>query len=663
MSPNGKYIIRLNFNGSYRRVEIDDRLPVSKTSRVLHVIDRHNPGLLWPALVEKAYLKVRGGYDFPGSNSGTDLWILTGWIPEQVFLQNYDFHPNVMWKRISNAFTYGDVLVTMGTGKMSSREEREVGLAGEHDYAILDMKEMDDQKFMLVKNPWCEGTSWKGSVPRLKNKAPAADGSIQTEGLDDDDELVPSPRDLLNSDDQLTPGTFWMDLNSILQHFESIYLNWNPGLFSHRQDIHFPWDLTPGMPASVSRGRFGSFCEDPQFSFSTSHGGTVWLLLCRHFQNAPGQAGVQEAQMGQSEIDLTGYISLYAFDSSGTKVFLSDGALMRGPFVDSPQTLLRLDNLIANKKYTVVALEQHLLPIKHTFTLSTWANSPINIDHAPEKYPHCSTVSSSWTKDSAGGNAQKPTYAQNPQFCITVPVNSAISVLLQTPCEDINVNVRLVHGKGKRVQSIRSRDIVFDSKEYRRGCALAEFPDLDAGAYTIICSTFEEGQIGDFVLRVDTMVPCQLFQLAREGAGRLKTKLANVIFRPGDNRITAPIAPNRLVKLMATAQHKHSPSFVPSGGQRHERSMIRISIELGRGPNRRFLITSSGGEFSDSPSGVRTEDIDVSPAMIKKTDMWLVVERMFTPKDLQEEVVEVEMYSDVPDALVTGVWRRAEEPN
>ena len=86
-SPNGKYVLRLNFNGCFRRVVIDDRLPASKSARCLHVLDRRNPQLLWPALVEKAYMKVRGGYDFPGSNSGTDLWVLTGWIPEQIFLQ------------------------------------------------------------------------------------------------------------------------------------------------------------------------------------------------------------------------------------------------------------------------------------------------------------------------------------------------------------------------------------------------------------------------------------------------------------------------------------------------------------------------------------------------------------------------------------------------
>ena len=86
-SANGKYVFKFYFNGCDRRVVIDDRLPVSKDSRTLHVFDRSDPSIVWPALVEKAYLKVRGGYDFPGSNSGTDLLVLSGWIPEQLFLQ------------------------------------------------------------------------------------------------------------------------------------------------------------------------------------------------------------------------------------------------------------------------------------------------------------------------------------------------------------------------------------------------------------------------------------------------------------------------------------------------------------------------------------------------------------------------------------------------
>lgn len=87
VSSSGKYILKLYFNGCFRRVTIDERLPSSITDRTLYVVDRLNPQLIWPALLEKAYLKIRGGYDFPGSNSGTDLWVLTGWIPEQMFLQ------------------------------------------------------------------------------------------------------------------------------------------------------------------------------------------------------------------------------------------------------------------------------------------------------------------------------------------------------------------------------------------------------------------------------------------------------------------------------------------------------------------------------------------------------------------------------------------------
>ncbi len=72
-----------------------------------------------------------------------------------------------LWKRIFKAFGYGDVMITLGTGKLGRKEERELGLIGEHDYAIPDLKEVGPQKQLLVKNPWCDCMEWKASQGTL----------------------------------------------------------------------------------------------------------------------------------------------------------------------------------------------------------------------------------------------------------------------------------------------------------------------------------------------------------------------------------------------------------------------------------------------------------------------------------------------------------------
>jgi calpain-7 len=87
--PSGKYIVVLYLNGCPRQIVIDDLLPQSRDGKPLHVVSQTKPNIVYPALIEKAFLKVMGGYDFPGSNSATDLHILTGWIPEVVQLQGY----------------------------------------------------------------------------------------------------------------------------------------------------------------------------------------------------------------------------------------------------------------------------------------------------------------------------------------------------------------------------------------------------------------------------------------------------------------------------------------------------------------------------------------------------------------------------------------------
>ncbi|KAK4540862.1 hypothetical protein LTR36_008804 [Oleoguttula mirabilis] len=663
MSKNGKYIVRLNFNGCYRRVVIDDRLPVSNTSRVIHVVDRHNPGLLWPALLEKAYLKVRGGYDFPGSNSGTDLWILTGWIPEQVFMQSDELEPDRFWSRMLNAFNYGDVLITMGTGKMSSRTERELGLASEHDYAVLDLREVDSQRLLLIKNPWCEGTSWRGRFKQnergdIKPKEAAEQSLIE---FDDDTEPVQSSRDLLNADEQLSPGTFWMDLDNVIQHFESIYLNWNPGLFAHRQDMHFAWDLgPPELGRGKPRGRFASLSAHPQFIVTASKGGTIWVLLWRHFKNAiPDVATEEEIARGGYDIDLEGHISLVAFDSQGRRVLLPEKHLEKGWFVDSPQTLLKLDDCKAGAEYTIAPLEQDLVATEHTFTLSAFSNSPLEVSEAKVRYQYANTLSAAWTKETAGGNAHSPTYSTNPQFAIAVPQTTSISLLLEARNDELNVHVKLMHSKGQRIHAIRNRDIVFDSKDYRRGCCLAEFAELEAGQYTVICSTFEPHQLGDFTLLVESSQPTQVVLLPREGAGRIRMELSTVAFKRGQSKIAAPLVPKRLSKFYVIARFVDDrfPNDHAYRSSSSNRSLVRVSIESGRGPQRRIHVASNGGEYADSAGGIRTEDIDLSPEMKRYGDMWLVLDRLYASSEGQEERFSVELFVDQPDAVECGVWR------
>jgi len=242
---------------------------------------------------------------------------------------------------------------------------------------------------------------------------------------------------------------------------------------------------------------------------------------------------------------------------------------------------------------------------------------------------------------------------------------TAIALLLETPQENVNVHVKLVHGRGRRVVSIGRRDIMVDSGDYRRGSALAELDELEAGLYTIICSTFEAGQKAPFTLRVHSTADTHVKLLPAEGAGRLPVRLANACFGQNVNKLAAPIRPRRLVRLGVVT--KFLRSVVPF--QRIEdpfapdpvrtRSPLRVTIEVGRGPERRILIASSGGEYSDAETGIRTEDVDLSPNMLQSGDMWLVLDRLSGPAAGGEEWYTVELSCEGVggEALSIGVWR------
>ncbi|KAJ3344053.1 calpain 7 [Gonapodya sp. JEL0774] len=208
-NPSGKYLIKLHYNGCQRRV-----------GSLMCTYSR-NRNEIWASIVEKAYMKLMGGYDFPGSNSGIDL--------------------------------HGKNVRTYSPGDLKEEEAETLGLVPTHAYAVLD-----------VKNPW----SHKRWV------APRGEDIIWS----------PELRRALNYDQlaalQRDDGIFWIKYSSMLKYFDSIHMNWNPELFRVRDVRHITWPLDDGP-----RKDNYNLGNNPQFGLETNVSNektAVWLLLTKH---------------------------------------------------------------------------------------------------------------------------------------------------------------------------------------------------------------------------------------------------------------------------------------------------------------------------------------------------------------------------------------------
>ena len=156
INASGKDMIKLHYNGVARKIVIDDRLPCDSADRLLCSYSA-NRSEFWVSLVEKAFLKIFGGYDHPGSNSNIDMYALIGWIPERAQLQKGKEHEGAMthlWTRLEHHRRNGRVLVTVATGPMGAREMERTGLVELHAYAVLDLVRVGALKMALIKNPW-----------------------------------------------------------------------------------------------------------------------------------------------------------------------------------------------------------------------------------------------------------------------------------------------------------------------------------------------------------------------------------------------------------------------------------------------------------------------------------------------------------------------------
>lgn len=547
-NPAGKYVVKLWANGVPRKVVIDDLLPVSSTTGKLLCSCTTQLNELWVSLIEKAYLKLHGGYDFPGGNSGIDLFALTGWIPERLAIHDLvqdAEKEDRMWEQLKSAFHYGDCIITMSTGELSKDQTKTIGLVPTHVYAVLNVYEQTDAhndtkktRLLQVKNPWRK-QSWKGP---FSDQDTAHWQSPLGQELREYERQLNGSCDDQNADD----GQFWIDLESVKKYFESMYLNWNPSLFPFKDVYHDHWPVELGPSNdSVTLGfnpQYALTFSQPEASGSSAT--TVWVLLSRHVRSVERDMDLAAQQ----------FLTLHVYgNTKGRRVFDNQDALSRGTYSNNQHTLVSLEvdfTSDSTPSFTLVA-SQYEKFTSLDYTLSIFSTSPFECHRIAQVATPENTllVRGRWDGHTAGGRPYYATFMNNPQFHVRVPHNiepisrrlyvfleddsfscrrESVTTLMTTePPPGIPMNLRAALHTTERLcglPSASSAMSIVSSGEYRPGFCYLELklpPSLSD--LVLIPSTFEAGVRGAFALKLvldpTPEAPLEVKALAPEGYG------------------------------------------------------------------------------------------------------------------------------------------------
>ncbi|GMT18944.1 hypothetical protein PFISCL1PPCAC_10241 [Pristionchus fissidentatus] len=470
-NSDGKYMVKMHINGVWRKIIIDDYLPVDERMGLL--CSHSQPNELWVSLLEKAYLKVMGGYDFPGSNSNIDLHALTGWIPERISIKSKEFDADKTFDKLLTRFHKGDCIITLATGKIPDEEAKRAGLVDCHAYALLDLRKLDGKRLVMVKNPWTH-LRWKG---RFSENDKENWSEERKKALDYDPDAAQEKDD----------GVFWIEYESVLHFFDVFYVNWNPAIFPHTYGLHNVWNTTSGPVKDLY-----TVADNPQYQLQVNNVGNaaVWILLTRHITNIADFADNKE------------YITVLVY-KGGKKVYLpfDPKPIYDGVRINSPHYLCQM--VISEpgpNKFTLVVAQYEKSKTIY-YTLRVFSTVDFHLSPIADPYPVKKTVTGEWDAKTSGGH--KENFGNNPLFHLSLEESS----------DDHSILIDL---RGPKEYSIAFQicpvSLVREGKEfyqketglYRSGYTVMTLEGVPAGTYSIRPSTFVEGQRSKFILGVES---------------------------------------------------------------------------------------------------------------------------------------------------------------
>ncbi|BHF63102.1 calpain 7 [Sparganum proliferum] len=472
-NPCGKYM-----------VIVDDYLPMGYNDELLCSFST-NRSELWVSFLEKAYMKVMGGYDFPGSNSNIDLHALTGWIPERVPIKPSTgvFNADREYRRLASRFHQGHCLVTVATGVLSPSDESRSGLVPTHAYALLDMQEVGNTRLLLLENPWSR-TKWKGNY------------SDQ-----DKEHWTTEMQKRLNFDVNVAQyvdnGVFWIDYKSLCHFFDVFYINWNPDLFPYTTCVHSEWSAATGPKKDIY-----SYANNPQYTLEvrTKTQAPVWILLTRHITNKNDFANNNE------------FIAVVVYKNiSGRKVYYPNEPQ---PYKDSvrinsPHCLIQMVQEPGAVTYTLV-VSQYEKNMNIQYTLRAYSTAPLSLVQIKDPYTCSKTITGAWKGANAAGCPNHDNFELNPTYEISLNNRDSDNQLLI----EMRGPREFAVGFQLSVSSLSVAPINHQEKmstgSYRRGYTMMELAGLAGGKYQLIVATFEPRQEGPFIISLRSLRPVEI---------------------------------------------------------------------------------------------------------------------------------------------------------
>ncbi|KAK6166621.1 hypothetical protein SNE40_023271 [Patella caerulea] len=489
-NPCGKYMVKLHINGVPRKVVLDDYLPMGKHGELLCSFS-NNKNELWVSLLEKAYMKVMGGYDFPGSNSNIDLNALTGWIPERVAirLNSPEFDKDREFKRLIERFHKGHCLVTVATGEMSDADGDRAGLVPTHAYAMLDIREIKGKQLFKLKNPW-NHLRWKGRYSEN-------DTDTWTSDLQKALNFDPKSAQLYDN------GVFWIDYESICRFYDVFYINWNPEIFSHTTCLHHTWSAKAG-PKKDSY----NISDNPQYRLEVkaTQPSAVWILLTRHIVDKADFADNKE------------FITVLVYKTGGNQVFYpyDPPPYKDGVKINSPHYLCKLVEKAGTTRYTLV-VSQYEKSNTIRYTLRVYATCEFKLTRFTDPYlsKFEKQINGKWSGRTAGGCSNYiETHKNNPIYQLKIDNNKCDNCIL------IELRAYKQYSVGIEVTCVS--DNIPDSSgsikkktsgDFRPGYCVLQLNNLPGGVYNIMPCTFRPQQEGDFFLDISSSVPYNISKL------------------------------------------------------------------------------------------------------------------------------------------------------